>query len=109
LRGANRPWRRILRKVEDLPVGEPSELRRELVALAQGRRDRHCKSVFESTRDLAFETAKMVNIGDNTLAGLTGHGSLKRHATRGHVDNLTGEFAPVLPACSGPSKLTFTR
>ena len=37
----------------------------------------------------------MVHIGDNALAGLTGHGSLKRHAARRHVDNLTREFTPV--------------
>gem|GEM_PF-2859700 len=31
----------------------------------------------------------------NTLAGLAGHWSLKRHTAGGHVDNLTGEFAPI--------------
>jgi hypothetical protein len=37
----------------------------------------------------------MVHIGDHTLARLAGHRSLKRHTARGHVDNLTGEFAPI--------------
>jgi hypothetical protein len=43
----------IFWKVENLPVGQLCKPRCELVALAQRGRDRHCKSVFESARDLA--------------------------------------------------------
>lgn len=44
----------IFRQVKDFPVGQPGQLRRELVPLAQRRRDGHRKSVLQDARDVAF-------------------------------------------------------
>jgi hypothetical protein len=53
---------------EDLPVGEPGELGGEDVALAHGRRNRHCKAVVDVAREPALEPAE-IDISDHAFAG----------------------------------------
>ena len=42
----------------------------ELVAFARRRRDDHREAVLEDARDVAFEPAQVIYIGDNALAWL---------------------------------------
>jgi hypothetical protein len=76
-------------------VGEPGELRRELVAFARRRRNAHGEAVLKDARDVAFEAAKMIDVGNDALAGSAGDWCDQRHATRRHIDKLAGEFTPV--------------
>ena len=85
----------VFRQIEDLPVGEPSELGGELVALARGRRDGHGEAIVESARDLAFEPAEMIDVGDHPFARLAGDRRNQSHAARRHVDDLARKLAPV--------------
>jgi hypothetical protein len=45
----------ILGQIKDLPIGQPGQLRRELVPLAQRCGNGHRKSVFQDARDLSLE------------------------------------------------------
>src|SRR6185437_8108874 len=85
----------VFRQVEDLPVGEPGELRGKLVALAQCRRNAHGEAVLDEAGDLALEPAEMVDIGDDAFAGIANHRSDQGYAAGRHVDDLTRKFAPV--------------
>jgi len=62
----------VFRQTEDVAVGEPGELRGELVALARRRPDRHREAVLKDARDVAFESPEMINVGDDALARLAG-------------------------------------
>ena len=46
-------------------------------------------------RDLAFEAAEMVDIGDDAFADVAAHRRDQRHAAGRHVDDLAGIFAAV--------------
>ena len=85
----------IFRQAEDVAVGEPGQLRGELVALARRRGDRHREAVRQNADDRAFEPADMIDIGDDALARLAAHRADDRHAAGRHVEHLAGEFAPV--------------
>ena len=76
MRGDDAAVAAVFRQAEDVAVGEPGELGGELVALARRRRDRHGKAVLEQARDLAFEPAEMVDIGDDALAGAPPTGAI---------------------------------
>ena len=78
-----------------MAVGEPGELGGELVALARRRRDRHGEAVLEQARDLAFEPAEMVDIGDDAFARLADDRRDQRHAAGRHVHDLAGKLAAV--------------
>ena len=85
----------IFRQAEDVAVGEPGELGGELVALALGRRDGHGEPVREYARDVPFQSAQVIHIGDHPFAGLAADRRDQRHAAGRHVDHLAGKFAPV--------------
>ena len=61
----------ILRQVELVLVGEPGQLRGELVLLALRGDDRHGEAVFEGACDDAFDAADMIDIGNDLFARLT--------------------------------------
>jgi hypothetical protein len=44
---------------------------------------------------MAFGAAKMIDVGNDALAGSAGDWCDQRHATRRHIDKLAGEFTPV--------------
>ncbi len=85
----------VFRQIEDMAVGEPRQLGSELVALARRRSDRHREAVLKDTRDVAFEPAEMIDIGDDALARLAGDRRNQCHAAGRHVDDLTGKFTAV--------------
>src|SRR5580692_3266541 len=85
----------VFRQAEDVAVGEPGELGGKLVAFARGRPDGHRKAVLENARDVAFEPAQMIDIGDDALARRAAHRRDQRHAPRRHVDDLAGKLAAV--------------
>jgi hypothetical protein len=85
----------ILGQPEDVTVGEPRQLGGKLVALARGGANGHGEPVLERARNMTFEPAQMVHIGDDALAGLASHGRNQRHAAWRHVDDLARKFAPV--------------
>jgi hypothetical protein len=58
----------IFRQIQLVLVGEPGQLRSELVALAVGRQDRHGKAFRREAGDDAFDAADMVNIGNHAFA-----------------------------------------
>ena len=66
----------VFRQTENVAVGEPGELRGELVALARRCRDRHRKAVLERARDMTFEPAQMVDVSDDAFAGLAATGAI---------------------------------
>jgi hypothetical protein len=82
----------VFRQIEDLPVGE---LGGELIALARGRRDHHGKAVVEKARDLAFEPAEMIGIGDHSFARIAYDRRNHGHAARRYVDHLARKFAAI--------------
>ena len=85
----------VFRQTEDVAVGEPGELRGELVALARRCPDRHRETVLKDARDVAFEPPEMIDVGDYALARLAGDWRNHCHAAGRHVHDLTGEFAAV--------------
>ena len=85
----------VFRQSENMSIGEPGQLGGELVALARRRRDRHREAVLKDARDVAFEPAQMIDVGDDALAGLAGDRRDQCHAAGRHVHHLTGEFAPI--------------
>src|SRR5581483_11902145 len=85
----------ILGQAEDVAVGEPCELGRELIALACGCPDGHGEAVLEGARDTTFEAAEMIHIGDDALARRARNRRNKRHAAGRHVDDLAGKLAAV--------------
>jgi hypothetical protein len=85
----------VFGQAEDMAIGEPGELRGELVALARCRRDRHGETVLKDARDVAFEPPKVIDVSDHALARLAGDWRNQRDAARRHVDDLTGKLAPV--------------
>ena len=85
----------VFRQTENMAVGEPGELGGELVAFARRRRNRHGEAVLKQPRDLAFEPAQMIDIGDDAFAWCAADRRDQRHAAGRHVDDLTGKFAPV--------------
>src|SRR6202046_895293 len=69
----------VFGQIKDVAVGEPGQLRGEFVALARRRRYRHRKAALKDARDMAFEAAQMIDIGDDPFAGRAG---LTRGASR---------------------------
>src|SRR5579884_1079339 len=78
-----------------MAVGEPSELSGQLVAFADCRPDCHRKAIGEDARDVALESAQMVDIGDDALARRAAHRSDQCHAARRHIDDLARKLAAV--------------
>jgi hypothetical protein len=60
----------IFRQAEDVAVGEPGQLGCELVAFARRCRFRHRETVLNDPRDVPFQPAQVIHIGDNAFAGL---------------------------------------
>jgi hypothetical protein len=85
----------VFRQVQDVAVGKPGELGCELVALSRRRRDRHGEAVLQLPRDLAFQAAEVIDIGDDAVADFAADRGDQRHAARRHVNDLAREFAPV--------------
>ena len=85
----------VFRQVEDIAVGEPGQLRRELVALARGGSHGHGKTVVDDAGDPALDPADMVEIGDHAVADIADAGRQQGQSTRRHIDDLAGKFAPV--------------
>jgi hypothetical protein len=85
----------IFRQTQDMTVGEPGELRGELVALVRRCRDRHGETVLKEPGDVAFEPPHVIDVSNHTLARLAGDWRHQRDAARRHIDDLTGELAPV--------------
>jgi len=80
---------------QEFTIGKPGQLRRELVALARRRGDRHRKSGRQHADNRALEPADMIDIGNDAFARLAAHRADDRHAAGRHVEHLAGEFAPV--------------
>ena len=78
-----------------MPVGEPSELGCELVALARGGCNGHCKAVLEMARNHALEPPDMIDIGNDAFRNLATDRCDQGHSAGRHVDNLARIFAPV--------------
>jgi hypothetical protein len=85
----------VFRQIENVAVGEPGQLGRELVALARGRADRHGEAVVDDAGDLALDPADMVEIGDDAVADIADAGRQQRQPSRRHVDDLAGKLTPV--------------
>src|ERR1700722_19004591 len=85
----------VFRRIEQVAIGEPGELGSKLVALSLGGCDRHRKTALELARDVAFEAAQVIDIGDDALAGLGARRRHHRHTARRHINDLAWEFAPV--------------
>ena len=85
----------IFRTAQEVPIGEPRQLRSQLFALARGRRDRHRKAIRMYADDRSFEPPEMVNIGNDAFTLCTGNWCHNRHAAGRHVDDLTGELTPI--------------
>src|SRR5262249_2552561 len=85
----------IFRQVENLPVCQPGKLRRELVTLAQGCRNGHGETILEDPRDLAFQPAEMIDVGDHPLTRLPRDRRDQGHAAGRHVNDLARKLAPV--------------
>ena len=85
----------VFREVENVTIGEPSELCRELVAFAGGGRDGHRETVLKDARDLAFKPAEVVDIGNDAIPRRARHGRDQSHATGRHIDDLAGKLAAI--------------
>ena len=85
----------VFRQIEDVAVGKPGQLRGELVALARRRADGHCKTVVDDARDLAFDAADMIEVGDDAIADRSDARAEQGKAARRHVDDLAREFTAV--------------
>jgi hypothetical protein len=85
----------VFRRSQQMPVGEPGKLGRQLVALAQGGRDGHGEAILEQARAHPLKPADMIDIGDHALADLGGYGRNQRHAAGRHIHYLAGIFLPV--------------
>ena len=55
-----------------LPVGQPSQLRRELVRLRSVAAMVIAKSVFQDARDLSLEPAEVIKVGNHPFTRLSG-------------------------------------
>src|SRR5579871_5512685 len=55
----------VLGQPQDVTVGKPCELGSELVALARARPNGHGEAVLESARNMTFEAAQMIDVGDD--------------------------------------------
>ena len=95
LRGIETAVAAVFGQIEDVAVGEPGQLGGEFVALARRRRYRHGKAALKDARDVAFEAAQMIDIGDDAFAGLAAHRRDQGHAAGRHIHDLAGEFPPV--------------
>ena len=85
----------VFRQVENVAVGEPGQLRRELVAFARGRAHGHGKTVVDNAGDPALNPADMVEIGDHAVADIADPGRQQGQSTRRHINDLARKFAPV--------------
>src|SRR6516225_6728911 len=85
----------IFWQVKDLPICEPGELRRKLVTFAQRRRDTHRKVIFKDTGYFAFESAQVVDIGDNPFTRLAGNRCNQGHSAGRHVGYLARKLTSV--------------
>ena len=85
----------VFRQVEKVAVGEPGELGGQLIAFARRGCDCHGKAIGQMACDLAFETAEMVNVGDNPVPDVAAHRRNHGHAARGHVEDLAAIFLAV--------------
>ena len=85
----------ILGRTQKVPVGEPGQLRGELLPLAGSGRDGHRKAIGVNADDRSFETAEMIDVGNDAFALSPGHRRDNRHSSRRHVDDLTGKLAPI--------------
>jgi hypothetical protein len=65
----------------------------ELVAFARRCRYRHRETVLNDPRDVPFQPAQVIDIGDNAFAGLADHRRDQRHAAGGHIHHLARELA----------------
>jgi hypothetical protein len=61
------------------------------VALAGGRRDGHGEAILQRPRDLAFQTAEVIHIGDDAFADIAADRRDQRHAAGRHIDDLAGK------------------
>ena len=82
-------------EVEDVPVGEPGQRVRQLVALALRSADRHDEAVLDLLQDHALDAADVVDIGDYPLADLAEKGLTKDGVAGRNLEQLAGAFAPV--------------
>src|SRR3954452_13122739 len=55
----------VFRQIEDVAVGEPGQLCRQLVTLSRRRADQHAEAIVDDAGDLASEAAAKVEIGDH--------------------------------------------
>src|SRR3954454_4683026 len=72
----------VFRQIEDVAVGEPGQLCRELVALSRCRTDRHGEAIVDDAGDLALDAADMVEIGDHAVADIADAGGQQRQPAR---------------------------
>src|SRR5882762_4842912 len=85
----------VVDRAQELTVGKPGQLGRELVALTRGGRDVHGEAIFKQARDHAFEPAHVIHIGDDALVELADDRGDERHAALRHVGDLAWIFVPV--------------
>jgi len=52
----------VFRQAQNMPVGEPGELRRELVAFARGGRNGHREAVLKDAGNLTLEPPEMIDM-----------------------------------------------
>ena len=71
---------------EFVPVDEPGDLGRQLVALVRGGCDFHGEAAVDQARDIAFDTADMIEVGDDALALLDIDRGDDRRAADGNIE-----------------------
>src|SRR5450631_3084481 len=82
--------------VEGVPVGEPGQLLRKLVALALSGSDGHREAARQNLGDQSLKPPDMIEIGDYAFALAAACGGDQGNAARRHVNHLAGEFAVIL-------------
>ena len=98
----------VLGQVQLVPVGEPGELGRELVLLAQRRVDRHGEAALEDADDLALDAADMVDIDDHPLADAAGDRVISA-TLPGDMSTVWQGYSCRSSSMKRPSRLTLTR
>ena len=76
-------------------IGKPGQLVRQLVALALRGDDFDSKAAAEDAGNLALYATDFINVGNDVLSGIPGHGGDEGDAAGRHVPDLAGIFLTI--------------
>ena len=81
---------------EHVAIDDPGELIGNFLALCEGHRHLDRETALRVPDDLAFDTADLIEIDDDTFADCAAHGRVDRESAGRHIHGLTRKFAPIL-------------